>query len=92
MAVDASGVLAGKTLTQISADVDETCALDSTGAAYCWGGNSYGELGDGNFSNTDTPVPVAKDGVLAGKTLTQISAGLEEYVCAGQHRRSLLLG
>ena len=51
------------------------CALDSTGAAYCWGNNDNGQLGDG--STTDSSVPVAVDisGVLAGKTLTQITVG-----------------
>jgi alpha-tubulin suppressor-like RCC1 family protein len=81
VAVDTSGVLAGKTLTQISDGGEFACALDRAGAAYCWGNSGYGELGDG--STTHSPVPVAVDtsGALAGKTLTQISAG-DEGVCA----------
>ena len=202
VAVDTSGVLAGKTLTQISAGSGDTCALDSAGAAYCWGCNMRrrtrrrqhrptpacrwpwtpaacwparpsprsgrrqghvragqrrrrlllgrqrrGELGDGSTTTpasrwpstpaacwparpsprsaparkprarwtapapptagaatttassataapADSSVPVAVDtsGVLAGKTLTQISAGVDHHVCAGQRRRRLLLG
>src|SRR5271156_3614457 len=46
VAVDTSGVLAGKTVTQIAASQAATCALDSTGAAYCWGWNGDGGLGD----------------------------------------------
>ena len=75
VAVDTSGVLAGKTLTHITAGTLHACALDSTGAAYCWGANVTGQLGDGSTTSTDVPVAVERSGVLAGKTLTQISAG-----------------
>lgn len=49
-----SGVLSGKALTQISADENGmyTCALDSAGAAYCWGAASFGQLGNGGVSST----------------------------------------
>jgi alpha-tubulin suppressor-like RCC1 family protein len=75
VAVDTSGVLAGKTLTRIAAGVVHACAVDSTGAAYCWGYNEYGQLGDGSTTGSYVPVAVERSGVLAGKTLTQISAG-----------------
>jgi Regulator of chromosome condensation (RCC1) repeat len=39
VAVDAGGVLAGKSLTQIAMGDQLTCVLDSAGAAYCWGFN-----------------------------------------------------
>lgn len=35
-----------------------TCGLISTGAAYCWGENSYGKLGDASTSGSQIPVPV----------------------------------
>ena len=78
VAVTTSGVLAGKTLTQISADQNGmyTCALDSSGLAYCWGSNNYGQLGNGGVSSTPgVPVAVVTSGVLSGKTLTQIATG-----------------
>ena len=78
VAVTTSGVLSGKTLTQISADENGmyTCALDSAGAAYCWGAASFGQLGNGGVSSTPgVPVAVVTSGVLAGKTLTQIATG-----------------
>ncbi len=81
VAVDTSGVLAGKTLTQISSGGGHTCALDSSGAAYCWGYNLYGQLGDGTTADSSVPVAVDTSGALAGKTLTQISAG-ELSTCA----------
>ena len=82
VAVDTSGVLAGKTLTKISAGDDNTCALDSTGAAYCWGYNGSGALGDGTTTSSLVPVAVDTNGVLAGKTLTQMSAGDGGFACA----------
>ena len=76
VAVDTSGVLAGKTLTQISAGFDHTCALDSAGAAFCWGDNSDGQLGAGATGGYSyVPVAVNAGGALAGKTLSRISAG-----------------
>ena len=48
VAVYTGGVLAGKTLTQISGGQGYMCALDSAGAAYCWGDNSNGQLGNGD--------------------------------------------
>ena len=37
------------------------CGVTSNQAAYCWGLNDYGQLGDGTLTDTDTPVPVASD-------------------------------
>jgi len=81
VAVDASGVMAGQTLTQIAAGQEYACALDSTGAAYCWGADGGGELGNSKFVNKSVPVPVYVLGALADKTLTQISAG-GNHTCA----------
>jgi len=77
--VESSGVLAGKALTQIGVGLWYACALDSAGAAYCWGGGGVGVLGDGSTNgDSTTPVPVDTSGVLAGKSLTQISVGNED--------------
>ncbi|HRQ87095.1 MAG TPA: RCC1 repeat-containing protein, partial [Candidatus Saccharibacteria bacterium] len=81
VAVDTSGVLAGKTITDISAGRNRTCAV-ADGQAYCWGLNgSVGALG--NNSTVDSLVPVAVDttGALQGKTVTKISAG-QSHTCA----------
>jgi alpha-tubulin suppressor-like RCC1 family protein len=81
VAVDTTGALAGETLAQVSAGDDFTCALDTSGRAYCWGANTRGELGDGNTAGTTEPFAVHTSGVLAGKTLTQVSAG-SQHACA----------
>jgi alpha-tubulin suppressor-like RCC1 family protein len=79
--VTTTGALAGKTLTQITAGNDLTCALDSTGLAYCWGDNTRGQLGNNSTANSAVPVAVTASGALTGTTLTQISAG-NAFACA----------
>ena len=58
-------VAGGLTFTAISAGHSSptTCALTPGGAAYCWGHNFYGEVGDGSTMN-DFAVPVAVSGGL----------------------------
>ena len=65
----------GKTISQISAGGVHSLALDSEGQIYAWGYNYYGQLGNGDTTDSNTPVKVDASGVLAGKTITQISAG-----------------
>ncbi len=68
-----------------------SCALEN-GKPYCWGWNTYGQLGDGSTASySSVPVAVDTSGVLAGKTLTQITTGWNN-VRAGHGRRRLLLG
>ena len=45
--------------TALTAGSENTCALTAAGAAYCWGHNSLGELGDGSKTDRATPVPVS---------------------------------
>lgn len=53
-----------------------TCAIKS-GKAYCWGNNSYGQLGNGTTTSTQyTPVEIA----ISGKSITQVSIGLQ-HIC-----------
>jgi hypothetical protein len=48
-------VAGGLTFSGIRAGSVHTCGLTSTGAAYCWGSNSKGQLGDGTDIPKDSP-------------------------------------
>ncbi|MGH7563265.1 MAG: FIMAH domain-containing protein [Gemmatimonadota bacterium] len=62
----------GLTFDAISAGGQHTCGVTAAGDAYCWGFNSFGELGDD--TNTDSNVPVAVT-VFDGLTFDPISTG-----------------
>ena len=66
--------------TQISAGQLHTCALTSAGAAYCWGWNDDGRIGDGNVGVDRRNAPVAVS-MPAGVTFASISAGYS-HTCA----------
>ena len=68
------GALAGKTVTHVATSAWHSCALTQDGNVACWGGNDYGQLGDGTTTNSSVPIAVTA-GVLAGKTITRIAIG-----------------
>ena len=47
------------TFSQVAAGTQSTCALTTSGAAYCWGDGQYGQLGNGSTSSQTTPVLVS---------------------------------
>ena len=59
VAVNTTGVLAGKTIKQISAGTSHTCAIASDDKAYCWGDGYPGQLGNGSTVNSSVPVHVS---------------------------------
>jgi alpha-tubulin suppressor-like RCC1 family protein len=60
---------------RLQGGVAHTCALTEAGAAWCWGWNGNGQLGDGSV--TDRSAPVA---VRGGLTFDLIGAG-GSYSC-----------
>jgi alpha-tubulin suppressor-like RCC1 family protein len=58
------------TLVSVSTGMYHTCALNGAGAAYCWGWNAFGQLGDGSTTNRAVPVLVS-----GGITFASITAG-----------------
>lgn len=59
----------------VVAGADHSCALDTAGAAFCWGGNAYGQLGTGTTTPVDTAAAVA-----GGMSFLHIAAG-EGFTC-----------
>jgi alpha-tubulin suppressor-like RCC1 family protein len=71
-------VAGGLTFATVTAGGEHTCGLTTTGAAYCWGSPSFGQLGTGGWMDSvaTSPVPVA-----GGLTFVSISAG-HSHTCA----------
>lgn len=68
------GLVSG-TVAAVDAGAAHTCALTVRGAAYCWGANITGQLGDGSV--LDQPLPVRVQPPLTGGDFTAnaVSAG-----------------
>ncbi|HEX4632398.1 MAG TPA: hypothetical protein VH163_01105, partial [Gemmatimonadales bacterium] len=60
---------------RVSAGNGYTCGVTSAGAAYCWGGNGAGELGDGTTTTRTSPVAVS-----GGLSFAAVSAD-NGYTC-----------
>jgi len=75
VAVDRTGVLAGKTVIAIAVKRDQNLALCSDGSLVAWGSNLAGQLGNNSTEQSSGPVAVDQSGVLAGKAVVAISCG-----------------
>ena len=78
--IETSGALQGKQLVAVTAGVSHACAVDADGTAYCWGGNAYGQLGNGTLVDTALPTPVSA-GAASGERFIGIGSGAYS-VCA----------
>ena len=81
VAVKTTGDLSGKTILQVSSGEQHTCVIASDNKAYCWGNGGEGKLGNGNVYLYEEPKAVSTSGVLNGKSIQSISAGLF-HTCA----------
>jgi alpha-tubulin suppressor-like RCC1 family protein len=64
--------------TSVSTGGNSTCGATVSGAAYCWGNNSLGQLGNGATTNSSTPTKVA-----GGLTFRSVSNGSLQYYSCG---------
>ncbi|HEX3927891.1 MAG TPA: Ig-like domain-containing protein [Gemmatimonadales bacterium] len=63
-------VSTGLVFTQLALGTFHTCGLSTSATAYCWGANSFGQLGDGGTTPHVTPTATA-----SGRTFVKIVAG-----------------
>jgi alpha-tubulin suppressor-like RCC1 family protein len=75
VAVEAGGVLAGKTVVAVSSGDDHNLALCADGTVAAWGYNAFGQLGNIGSNGGSVPVAVSLDGALAGKSVVAVAAG-----------------
>ncbi|HEY1083558.1 MAG TPA: choice-of-anchor D domain-containing protein, partial [Prosthecobacter sp.] len=77
VAVNRSGVLAGKTIVSVASGGTHTLALATDGRVYAWGRNAESQLGDASTTARSTPVAVdvSASSALNGKTVVAIAAG-----------------
>ncbi len=60
----------GLEVTDVAVGLSHTCALTSSGDAYCWGSNNNGELGNGTLDPSGVPVLV-----VGGYEFVELDAG-----------------
>jgi hypothetical protein len=73
-----SAVVDGHLFTQIGGGYDHVCAVDQLGTAWCWGGNAFGQLGNGTTMSSSRPVQVSN---LTGIQALSV-AELGSHACA----------
>jgi alpha-tubulin suppressor-like RCC1 family protein len=64
-------VAGGLTFATVSPGYTTTCGVSTTGAAYCWGADQLGELGNASYG-VSSGVPIAVSG---GLTFSSVSGG-----------------
>ncbi len=70
-----AGIAVSFHVAAIAAGFDHDCALTADGTGYCWGANSFGQLGDGTIAPRTVPTLVA-----GGHRFLALTAG-DYYTC-----------
>jgi alpha-tubulin suppressor-like RCC1 family protein len=81
------------TVRQVTAGAKHSCALDTTGAVFCWGDNSRGQLGAEAPGQSSVPVKIALSGpavsIASGDNHT-CAVVATEVLCWGSNTRHQL--
>ena len=79
-------------VNQITTGNAHACAVASNSKAYCWGVNSYGEVGNGTKTQASSPVAVSLGAMPAGSTVSQIDAGTEQTCAIASNNKGYCWG
>lgn len=71
----------GVTIETVVSGGRYSCALSSNDKVYCWGDNTYGQLGNGTTTSSTTPVEVLQGAIPGGVTIKSIA----EMTSGGYH-------
>ncbi|MEK7704945.1 MAG: hypothetical protein AAB426_08300, partial [Myxococcota bacterium] len=75
-AVDTSAIPGDKAFVQLTGGFYDSCGLTVDGVAYCWGSDSFGQLGNGGTSlSTQSPSAVDIAVVSGSKVFDRLTAG-----------------
>jgi alpha-tubulin suppressor-like RCC1 family protein len=69
-------IFGGMTFAKLTAGARAACGVTPAGAGYCWGQNSQGTLGTGDFSDRPLPTPI-----VGGLTFASIDVGNSLTTC-----------
>lgn len=72
---------AAGSVVAVAAGETHTCLLTGDGAVWCWGANSYGQLGDGTRTSRRVPVPVIG-----------LTSGVQAIAVGGHHTCAVTAG
>lgn len=89
--ITGTGFKAKDNFTQVAGGFAHSCGITASGQAYCWGSDTYGQLGDGG-TNTNQPTPVQVTLPTGVTSWLEITAG-EFHACAiGQNNLAYCWG
>jgi alpha-tubulin suppressor-like RCC1 family protein len=69
------------TFKALSVGTRNACAIATTGATYCWGDNSTGQVGSNDTTGTSAPIPVLVAATQPASSFSQLSVS-GFYACA----------
>lgn len=72
--------VSGVTFSQVSVGDGHICAVTTGNALYCWGSNTFGELGDGTTTYRSAP------------TLINVGGSVQKVAAGGSHTCAILVG
>jgi alpha-tubulin suppressor-like RCC1 family protein len=84
VAVNMAGLTGGSRFIKLAVSSYTNCGLTSSGKLYCWGADSFGNLGNGGANtNSDTPLVVTTTNLTAGTAFVDVwSSSTANAFCA----------